>query len=143
MHDPEFIELRRKFILSLLVIIIFTVLMILFFINKFRVVDSEVIKKLNNKDSLVILYVDESCKNNTCRKIEKYLNDLNVNYYKINIDSDDDYATILNKLDVTEVEVSPPTIMYIDKGELNSTLVDISSKNEISTFIEYNNLSNN
>jgi glutaredoxin len=143
MHDPEFIELRRKFTLGLVVSILFVVPLLIFFINKLNFSDSETLKSIKNQESIVIFYIDESCRKTTCKSIEKYLKKLNVDYEVINIDSDSDYSIILRKLDITEKEISVPTLMYIENGSLNSTLVDISTEEEISSFVSYNNLSNN
>lgn len=136
MRDPEFIELRNKFFLGIFIFLIFAIPIFFFIKNKLFISDSNITKAINNKNSMLILVVENKC--NECKKNKNTLNDLNVNYYILNKDRERDYGTILKKLNLQEKEIIVPTLIYIREGNTYAYINDIKSENEINSFIENN-----
>lgn len=137
MKDPEFIELRNKFLLGLGIFIIFAIPIFFFVRNKLYMPDSKIIKSLNKKDSMVILIVENKC--DRCNKSKNVLNELNVNYFILNKDTERDYNNIIRKLNI-EDEVQVPAIIYVDEGKLYSYIYNIRNEKEITDFVENYNL---
>ena len=71
-------------------------------------------------------------------KIKDILKKQNVNYYEINIDKTtiNDYQRILRKIKISENDIVIPTMIYVEEGNLKSSLVDIKNKNELLSYIE-------
>ena len=75
-----------------------------------------------------------------CNKHKEYLNNEQIKYTLINRDRDSSYNDILKKIDVSRQDVIPPTIIYIENGELVTSLVDIASNEDIAELVENYNL---
>lgn len=140
MRDPEFIELRNKFFLGIFIFLIFAIPIFFFIKNKLFISDSNITKAINNKNSMLILVVENKC--NECKKNKNTLNDLNVNYYILNKDRERDYGTILKKLNLQEKEIIVPTLIYINEGNTYAYINNIKNGKEIREFIKENNISN-
>ena len=58
--------------------------------------------------------------------------------YEINIDKTtiNDYQRILRKIKISENDIVIPTMIYVEEGNLKSSLVDIKNKNELLSYIE-------
>ena len=138
MKDPEFIILKNRFLTTFLIIIIFMIPIFFFFKNKLIIQDSEIIKNINNKKSLILYITEDNCDN--CNKHKEYLNNEQIKYTLINRDRDSSYNDILKKIDVSRQDVIPPTIIYIENGELVTSLVDIASNEDIAELVENYNL---
>lgn len=135
MNDPEFIELRDKFLKGLGIVLIFIIPFIIFMVKKFNVEDSKVIKKINNEENIVLFVENAKC--STCESIEKILNNLNVEYEIINSSTSKDYKSVLKKLDITSTDIAVPTIIYIEEGKVNTILPSIETEEEITSFVDY------
>ena len=135
MKDPEFIELRDKFLKGLGIVLIFIIPFIIFMVKKFNVEDSKVIKKINNEENIVLFVENAKC--STCESIEKILNNLNVEYEIINSSTSKDYKSVLKKLDITTTDIAVPTIIYIEEGKVNTILPSIETEEEITSFVDY------
>ena len=96
MRDPEFIELRNKFLLGVLIFLIFAIPIFFFVRNKMFMPDSKIMKYLKKNDSMLILVVEDNC--TRCKKSKEVLNELNVNYFILNKDTERDYNSIIRKL---------------------------------------------
>ncbi len=138
MKDPEFIDLKNRFLLGVLIGIIILVPFFFFMRNKLVDNKSTVISRINNNDSFIILVTDKNCKE--CKNYEKVLKNEKIDYNKVNIDKDKNYPSLLQELDLSSQEIIPPSIIYIANGHLFSTLVNIGNEKDIKTFIKNFNL---
>jgi uncharacterized membrane protein len=138
MRDEEFIQLRNKFLFGLTIFIIFAIPIFFLLRNKMFIPDSKIIKSLKNKDSMVILIVDNKC--NRCDKSKEVLTKLDVNYFILNKSTNRDYNRILRKLELTEEDLEIPTIILVNEGKLYSYITNIKSKQEITDFVKNYNL---
>lgn len=137
MKDPEFIELRNKFLLALLVALIFSVP--IFFIFKNKLVSNNSIEdKINNNKNIVLYIVEDNCIN--CNKIKKYLDSNKIKYNMIYKNSND-YQKTMNTMGVNKEKIISPAIMYIEETKLKSYIVDIKSEKEAEEFINNYKLS--
>lgn len=132
--DEELISLFKRLKIGIVIILIFSVLFVVFIYNKFLPHTPEVINKINNKESLYVLIDNKSC--NTCKRIKEILEENNISYYEINIDKDTHYKEFLKSLSITENEVVVPTIMYIENGMLDSTIVEVKDEEILKAFLE-------
>ncbi|MBQ6323415.1 MAG: thioredoxin family protein [Bacilli bacterium] len=140
MNDPDFIDLRNKFLLSVLIIIVFLIPTILLFVNKFDVGSSKIVKKINKKETMLVFITSPDCKK--CKKIENILSNNDVKYYKLDASKKFEYQEYLQELSITRKDVVIPTLMYIEEGSLYATLVDITDGEDLNSFIENYGLSN-
>ena len=131
MKDPEFIELRNKFLLALLVALIFSVP--IFFILKNNLVPNNSIEdKIKNNKSIILYVVEDNC--NNCNKIKKYLDKNKIKYNMLNKNSNK-YQRVMNIIGVNNENIISPAILYIEETKLNSYIVDIKSEKEVENFI--------
>lgn len=137
MKDPEFILLRNRFVIALIFIIIFFVPIFFFLKNKFLINNSIIIDKINKEEDIVILVTEEQC--DSCKQTEKVLNKDNVTYQILNVNKEKDYYQILKKLNLSIDEIVPPTVIYIEKGNVVATTLE-TEENDLEIFIENYNL---
>ena len=66
------------------------------------------------------------------------MKDKEVPYYELNFDKTtiNDYKRILRKVKISENDIVIPTLIYIQDGNLRSSLVNIKDKNELLSYIE-------
>ena len=133
MRDSEFIMLRNRFLFGLLVIFIFFLPLFFIFYNRWNV--SSKLKKIVEKEKEVIfLVIDNDCLN--CQEIKNELKNKNVNYYKVHRIKDREYNSLLEYLNLSEKDITPPTIIYIKEKKVVSTLVQKEIA-EVDEFIDY------
>ena len=136
MRDPEFIELRNKFLLGLFIFLVFAIPIFFFIKNKFYVSNSDIYNSINKKNDMLILVVENKC--DKCNESKKILNNIDINYYILNKDKQKDYIQILNKLNIHKKEIVSPTLIYIKEGNIYAYINNIKSEEEINSFIENN-----
>ena len=136
--DQDFIALRHRIVLAVLVAIVFTIPLIIFIFNKFGNNSSLILNSLNKKENLVLLVTKEECK--SCEDSENLLKKQKVNYTLLNKDQETNYEKIIRKIGISDDDIIVPTIIYVEEGLLYSSLVT-PTKKELISYIEINNLS--
>mgnify|MGYP001152816195 CR=1 FL=1 len=136
--DQDFIALRNRIVLAVLVAIVFTIPLIIFIFNKFGNNSSLILNSLNKKENLVLLVTKEECK--SCEDSENLLKKQKVNYTLLNKDKETNYEKIIRKIGISDDDIIVPTIIYVEEGLLYSSLVT-PTKKELISYIEINNLS--
>ena len=132
MKDPEFIMLRNRFLLGIIVAIIFVLPLFYFFKNKL-LFDESTISKIRDNKKLTLLVVENKCEE--CQEYEKILKANNILYTKINKYKDKSYELVLNELGISNDDVPSPTIIYIEEQKVVATLPKMESEEEITNFI--------
>lgn len=140
MNDPELIELRNKFLLGILVAVVFCVPIIVFMSKNMVTNDSDIYSYIKNKETFIIFVDEKRC--SACDDVQDILDNKNVSYYEMNIDKTKDYLSILKRLNLSEEIVTTPGIIYVDEGKLYSYLFDIESDEQVNNYIELNKLEN-
>ena len=136
MKDKEFIKLKKLFFKSAFFILIFMVPFTIALVTKFGYKTTNMEKSIRNKESLLILITEKDC--SRCKDIKELMKDKKVPYYELNFDKTtiNDYARILRKVKISENDIVIPTLIYIQDGNLRSSLVNIKDKNELLSYIE-------
>ena len=85
---------------------------------------------------MLILITEKEC--NKCKEIKNIIKEKKVPYYELNFDETtiNDYNRILRKIKISENDIVIPSLIYIEEGNLKSSLVDIKGKNELLSYIE-------
>ncbi len=136
--ETETEKLVKKFIIGLIVVIIFAIPTVIFLINKFIYNDSSIIKKIDNKETFMILVKDYSC--NNCIEIKNIIEDNNYDCVELNSYEENKYKNVLNKIDLSLSDIKTPSVIYVDKGKVYSFLVDVKIS-ELKTYLKnINNL---
>lgn len=133
--DQDFIALRNRIVLAVLVAIVFTIPLIIFIFNKFGNNSSLILNSLNKKENLVLLVTKEECK--SCEDSENLLKKQKVNYTLLNKDQETNYEKIIRKIGISDDDIIVPTIIYVEEGLLYSSLVT-PTKKELISYIEIN-----
>ena len=61
MRDPEFIELRNRFLIGLIVSLFIGVLLFLFFYNSYNFHDRDVYNEITDSDKIIVFVEDNDC----------------------------------------------------------------------------------
>lgn len=134
MKDENLVKLRNEFFIKvgigILVIILFTLMVILVTGPK-RV--NTIQKRLNNKDTFVMLYTEKSCE--TCNDIKKRLKEDGIDYNELNGSKDYDTTEILKGMGLSRDRVLAPSIFYIVDGELYSYIINVQDVQTYNSFI--------
>ena len=138
MNDPEFIELSGRYVLGILVALIFCVPLFFFFKNRWAV-STTWIDKVKENEEVVFLVTENDCTN--CKKIENELNDLLVEYTLINPNKVNEYEDLLKVLDISKDDIIPTTIKYVKEEKIVATLVGIDDTEELTLFVDNYQLS--
>ncbi len=140
MKDPEFIQMKKRFFLALLITLIFILPVILLIFNKFAYFKSDILKKVESGNNLVIFLSDNSCKK--CNEMENILKENNVSYFTLNKDNSEDFEKIMLKIELSSKFAISPGIIYVVDGKAYANLVDIKNSKDLVTFIENHQLIN-
>ena len=138
MRDPEFIELRNKFLLGVLIFLIFAIPIFFFVRNKMFMPDTKIMKSLKKNESMLILIVEDKC--SRCTKSKELLNELDVNYFILNKSTNRDYNSIIKKLNLSKEDTEIPAIILVNEGQVYSYISNIKSSKEITSFVKSYNL---
>ena len=124
MNDPELISLIKKIGCTLLLLVIGITLMIIIYRNKYQLGESNIIKKINNNDTFLILITDNKCSN--CVQIKNILDENNIDYIKIS--NNNEIKKVKEKLIIEEKDLEIPSLLIISKKELKVSLVNPSNE---------------
>ncbi len=134
MKDPEFIDLKNRFLKGLGIIILFLIPSFFVIRNKLLVPTSSILKVIREEESSFVFVTRNKCKE--CKKAEKIIKK-EIEYLVLNQDTDKNYQRILRKLNLSSEEITPPSIIYIEEGKVKSILV-INDEEELELYIENN-----
>lgn len=139
MKDPEFILLRNRFFIAVIVTLIFVVPLGFFVFNRFANQTSELLKNIKEEKNVIIFLTSNKC--SQCSKIKEILDSNNVAYFELNKDKDTDYKEILFKIDLQTNFVETPGIVYVENGKLSANVMAVEEK-LAQSFLENHNLVN-
>ena len=131
MNDSELISLIKKIGFTLLLLIIGIILMIIMYRNKFQLKESNIIKKINNNDTFLILITDNKCSN--CIEIKNILDEKNINYIKIS--NNNEIKKVKDKLKKEEKDIEIPSLLIVSEKELKVSLVNPNNE-ELYLFLD-------
>ncbi len=131
MRDTELISLSKKIGFTLLLLIIGIILMIIMYRNKFQLKESNIIKKINNNDTFLILITDNKCSN--CIEIKNILDENNIDYIKIS--NNNEIKKVKDKLIIEEKDIEIPSLLIVSEKELKVSLVNPNNE-ELYLFLD-------
>lgn len=136
MRDEEFRKLSKRFFISMFFVLLFIIPFTIALITKFGVNNTDIEKSIRNKETILLFITKKNC--SRCIEIKNELEKNNTLYAELNIDKTtiNDYQRILRRIKISENDVIAPTLIYIEDGELISSLVDIKEKNDLLSYIE-------
>lgn len=138
MRDPEFISLRNRFLIGVLVSVVFAVPLIFFIYKSYA--NSDVLTLLNNKETFTILVTSNKCEN--CELVSDILDDYDIDYKELNSDRNKEYQEIMKKLGIENKREVYPILVYVEDGSMKANLFDITGKEMIGDFLEFHKISN-
>jgi len=130
-RDTELISLSKKIGFTLLLLIIGIILMIIMYRNKFQLKESNIIKKINNNDTFLILITDNKCSN--CIEIKNILDENNIDYIKIS--NNNEIKKVKDKLIIEEKDIEIPSLLIVSEKELKVSLVNPNNE-ELYLFLD-------
>jgi hypothetical protein len=133
MRDPEFIALRNKVLIGLIIFIIFLVLIILILHRFLGNYSGKVYDDVINDKTFVLLQVSNDCE--MCESVEMVLDEHDIKYEVLTMSPKDRHEDVYRKLGINASTIKAPALFYIKKGEVVSYLSDIDSQNELDGFI--------
>ena len=136
MEDQDLKELIVKLGAWLFVVVVFGSLMTIIFVNKFGSQEISINKKIDKKDSLVILVINNKVDNT--KEIKNTLKKKNIKVEVVNKDKERYFNDFLRKLSITEKDIVEPTLIIVKEGKVTAILVEIKDLDELNSFLEYN-----
>lgn len=134
--DAEFIKFRNNILVVFLVAGICIIFVILFFGK--GLVGGPISRKMKNNDTFLIFIGNEQCDN--CSSIKSFLDSRNVSYEELN-EYDNEAKKIFKKYDFIVDDSISPAVLYVKKGKVYSSLVNLNDTEELSLFIDNYKLS--
>ena len=131
MNDPELISLIKKIGCTLLLLVIGITLMIIIYRNKYQLGESNIIKKINNNDTFLILITDNKCSN--CIEIKNILDENNIDYIKIS--NNNEIKKVKEKIIIEEKDLEIPSLLIVSEKELKVSLVNPNNE-ELYLFLD-------
>lgn len=138
MKDPEFIKLKNRFLLGILVALVFSVPLLIFVSKTYS--SSNILTKIEKKETFTVIVTKKKCE--MCKDALKVLKDNNVNYVELKMDSNKDYKEILRRLKVDNPKEEAPILIYVKDGEMFANLFSITKKSIAKEFISNHSLIN-
>lgn len=133
MRDPEFVELRNKFLLGLGVAILFAIPIFFFVVRQFRDPTSDVSKMISKKETMLIYFYSSSC--SYCSRVQDVLDYKKVSYHFYDI-SATDYDEVLRKLGLSKEVVEVPALVYVKDGKMVGNVMKIQDEESVLDFLD-------
>ncbi len=134
MEDQEFDSLKKRFLIGLVIIIVFVSLCIIILNKFFNNYDGDIYKDVKKNKTLVILQVSKNCE--MCDSVKIVLEDRNVEFEELTMSYKDRYEDVYSLLGVDSKSIKAPALFYVKKGKLVAYLSDIKSDSELNMFID-------
>lgn len=138
MRDPEFIELKNRFLLGVGIVVLFAIPIIIFLVKTYGT--SSVLNKINKDETFTILVTAKECDN--CKLVSNILKDYDVEFVKLNSSTNKSYEEIMKKLKVENKREEFPILIYVKDGEMQANLFSIDTREKVEGFIEFHGLNN-
>lgn len=137
MDNEEFIELRNKFLLGVVVSIIIVIPFLFLFINRYTGIKSSVYKAYRSDKTFLVLVTNKE-KSKECQKIKKILKDKDISYLEYNLDKVKDRDLVIPMFGVAEKKILVPALFYVKDGETSMYTLEVDSEKRVDSFISAN-----
>ena len=144
MKDPEFNQLKNRFILALIISLIIVIPLALIFINKFSFKSAQLVKSLNNKENLFVFVTKEDC--SSCKKVKEIL-EVRAEFIKrgayiLNEKDQEEYQKILHYFSLNIDKINLPMLIYVEDGQMYANIDSINDEKTITDFLQTYKLEN-
>ena len=133
MKDKEFMELRNRFLLGVFIALVVVIPLFFVLIYRFDTKEPIIEEDIILKETFFLFIESNNCTN--CNKLENIMKNENIDYEKISIESEN-YEEIKSKLNISNLNISPPSILYIYNNEVVDSL-NIKNENELKEFLRH------
>ena len=131
MKDPEFIELKNRFLFGLLIALLMGSILIFVAYKSFIGTNSKAYNYINRNNKSIILVIDNKCKN--CDEIKNVLDNNKYKYYLYNRSKD--YSNnIENILNIDNLGIEIPALIYLENKRVSSFISNVNDSEEIKDF---------
>lgn len=138
MRDPEFIQLRNRFLFGVGLCVLFMIPITIFLVRTYGV--SSILTKVEKKETFTVVVTSKNCDN--CKLVTDILKDNDVKFVKLNSSTNKNYEEIMRKLNIVNKREEFPIIVYVKDGVMQANLFSINSEKMVVEFIEYHGLNN-
>ena len=130
MDDKEFRSIVSNALKAVMLTIIICLPIFIFYFNKYKLkTDSSITNMLSKKESFVIYVYDKNIDETIVGRLE----DIDIEYYKLDIDKEKNLDTILLNIKLTKDDINPWALIYIKDGSMAS---NINSIDDIDGFLD-------
>lgn len=133
MDNEEFRSIIAKALGALGIVIVICIPVALFYFSKYKFVKSSITDHLYDKETFVLYVYEEKAD----KGIMNLLEQINIKYYECNINEEDDFDNVLLNLSLTEDDVKPWALIYVEDGVASS---NTNNYEDVEGFFKYNNL---
>lgn len=133
MRDPEFVALRNKVLIGLIIFIVFLVLIIMVLHRFLGNYSGKVYDDVVTGKTFVFLQVSKDCE--MCESVEMVLDEHDIKYELLTMSPKDRHDDVYQRLGIDTKTIKSPGLFYIKKGEVVSYLSGIDNQNELDDFI--------
>lgn len=136
MKDPEFIQLKNRFLLGVVISLCLAVPLMLFLIKSYG--GSSALDKLNKKDEFVLLITSNKC--SECKSVEKILDNKDVKITKMNVSTTKDSAEVMRRLGISNTREVYPIVVYVKDGKMIANLYVEKNESDVEKFLEFHKI---
>lgn len=136
MRDPEFVQLRNRFLLGVVISLCLAVPLILFFYKSYM--GSSAINKINKKEDFVLLITSNDC--SECKKVGDILENNDVKFSKMNVSTTKDSNLVMKKLGITNNREVYPIVVYVKSGKMVANLYVENNEKEVEEFLKFHKI---
>lgn len=138
MKDPEFIQMRNKFLFAVLIAIVFAIPLLIFVFRVYG--NTSIVTRLDREETFTILVTTKKCDN--CKMVEKIFEEYNVDYLNLNNVTNKDYQAIMKRMEIENKRNTFPIIIYVEDGKMKANLFDVNSREQVTDFLDFHGLVN-
>ncbi len=135
MRNPEVIEFRNRILLSLFLILVISIIIIFFVINRFGGNKSDFLKVLYNDDTALVLLLDsKNC--DYCSNVKKILDERNLKYIIYDTYKEQDEDAVFFKLEISQNKILLPALIYVENGKMRYSIDNINDDEIVNNFLD-------
>ena len=126
MNDPELKQMIHKALFAVAIALLFAIPVFFIFVNKISVKENRLLKDIRENKTFLLYVTENKC--TMCKTLKKELDNKNISYKELNKDKEQEYEEIIKSLGLKSTNIETPTLIYVEKGQVISYIVDIKSK---------------
>lgn len=134
MRDPEFVALRNKFLIGLVIFVVVITLLIMIMYRFLGNYSGKVYDDVVADKTFVFLQVSNKCE--MCDSVKNVLDEKGIEYQILTMSLKDRHEDVYRVLKIDSKNVEAPSLFYIKKGEVVAYLSGVDNQDELDSFIK-------